>query len=98
FFIGSSSTVVFPNGSRPENSEASRYHFESTVLGGGIGRIMRSESDLIWFVETSFSVQYMKYQNDVVLDGEVPIVISRSTLADDSKLYSLYLTAGILLF
>lgn len=99
-FVGTSQTVLYPSGSRPsiESGSASRYYFMGEAIGASVGRLYRSKNENTWFVEFSVTMQAIKSRKGVELDGEAPIVVSSTNMANNSTIHSIYVTTGILLF
>lgn len=98
-FIGTAQTVLYPSGSRPElEGSASRYYFMGEAVGASVGRLYRSKNENTWFVEFSVTMQAIKSRKGVELDGEAPIVVSSTNMANNSTIHSIYITTGILLF
>lgn len=99
-FLGTSQTVLYPSGSRPDwGQSASRYYFMGEAIGASVGRLYKSKSiNNIWFVEFSITMQAIKSRKGVELDGEAPIVVSDENVSDNSTIHSMYITAGVMLF
>lgn len=97
-FLGSAPTVAFPEGYRLASSEGLRHHFQGPVIGAGIGHLEKRDSDLVWFVEANVSAQALKTMSDIRMDGEVPVVERKTTLTNNSTIYSFFVTAGMMMF
>lgn len=98
-FYGKAPTVIFFNGKTPaefENSNASRLQFDGPVYGAAVGRMFKSESGLIWFIEYSFTLQRLEEREAIHMNGQVPEVVGREK--DRSTLSSIYIMIGLLVF
>lgn len=98
-FAGRSITVLFPDRPFPPRFiPDSRIHFEGSVFGLSYGHLNRNESGRVWFIEGNISVETITDRDDIVMDGEVPVVVSTDSLSDPFAVYSFTLSVGILLF
>ncbi|KYG67911.1 hypothetical protein AZI87_01140 [Bdellovibrio bacteriovorus] len=100
-FIGRAPTVIFLNGDTPSNvsdPSVSRIHLDGPVAGIGWGLLNKTQKGQVWFSEISFTIQSLEQEDDVRMDGDVPVVVSSSSRTDNSNIYSLSWTVGILAF
>lgn len=98
-FVGRAPTVVFTDSEyRAEFGNISRIQFTGNVYGLGIGKVFPTKTGKHWYVEWNISEQQIKMKEDVVMQGEVPIVVEKTVINDNSRLYSIYMTMGWILF
>ncbi len=98
-FLGKAPTVVFFNGHPPaeyKGTKASRLQFDGPVYGFAVGKMFERKDGLLWFIETSATLQSLQEREAIHMDGDVPKVISRET--DQSTLVSVYFMIGVLIF
>ncbi len=98
-FYGKAPTVVFFQDNNPEDykdSDASRLQFDGPVYGLAVGKMFESRNGLIWFLETSGTLQRLEEREAIRMDGQVPEVIARTS--ERSTQVSLYAMIGILIF
>lgn len=101
FFLGRAPTVLFLNGENPRedsNPNTSRIHFDGPVVGLGWGVLKKNEKGQVWFTEIAATAQSLENEEDVMMDGEVPLVLSRSQVKNNGRIYSIAITIGILAF
>lgn len=98
-FAGAGVLVVVLGEDEPNiRQDTARLHMDGPALGMGFGRIYRTEKGKVWFAELNGTVQWIKHRDDVIVDGETPIAISSESVNDNSTIYSLQATVGIMLF
>lgn len=104
-FAGRAPSVLFLNGGEApkpnpnvQDSNISRIHFDGPIGGFGLGTLNKSKTGQIWFVEVSGSVQSLEQEEDVKMEGEIPVVVSSQSVDDHSTIYSVSLTVGVLAF
>ncbi|MEN0057211.1 MAG: hypothetical protein AAGB31_00115 [Bdellovibrio sp.] len=100
-FVGRAPTVLFLNGDTPDmisDPSVSRIHFDGPVAGLGWGVLNKTTRGQVWFTELTFTVQSLEQENDVRMEGDVPVVVSSNSITDNSNIYSLLWTIGILAF
>lgn len=98
-FYGKAPTVIFLNDSTPaeyKSRDAERLQFDGPVYGMAVGKYYKNDKDIIWFLETSATFQRLEERDTIRMDGEVPMVTN--TVKDSSRVVSLYLMIGLLLF
>lgn len=98
-FAGAGVLVVVLGEDEPQiNQDTARLHMDGPALGIGFGRIRRTNNGKVWFTEINGTVQWIKHKDDVKVDGETPIATSSEPVKDNSVIYSLQATVGIMLF
>lgn len=98
-FAGAGVLVVVLGEDEPSTRpDTSRLHTDGPALGMGFGKIQRTEKGKIWFSEINGTVQWIKHRDSVIVDGETPIAINSESVNDNSTIYSLQVTVGIMLF
>ena len=98
-FAGAGVLVVVIGEDEPTaRQDTARLHMDGPALGMGFGRIYRTNKGKVWFAELNGTVQWIKHRDDVIVDGETPIAISSESVNDNSTIYSLQATVGIMLF
>ena len=98
-FGGAGVLVIELGQSEPTFSkDTARLHMDGPAAGLGFGRIYRTNRSKVWFTELNGTVQWIKHRDDVMVDGETPIAINSQAVKDNSTVYSLQATVGILLF
>lgn len=98
-FAGAGVLVVLIGEDEPSaRQDTTRLHMDGPALGMGFGRIYRTEKGKVWFTELNGTVQWIKHRDSVIVDGETPIAISSESVNDNSTIYSLQATMGIMLF
>lgn len=90
--IGSGVLVIVPD------NNATRNQLDGPVIGAGFGKFESTYQGTIWYWEFTGTIQSMKQHDDIVMDGEVPVSIHSKPVKDNSKIYSLQMTLGVLLF
>ena len=98
-FVGYSPTVVYVgDGAEDEFGDFPRIHYSGVAYGLGFGKTYRTKNGRYWYIEMDLSKQRLKLKESVVMDGITPIVVERVTIKDNSRLYSVYITVGWILF
>lgn len=98
-FAGAGVLVVVLGEDEPTTrQDTARLHMDGPAVGLGFGKIRRTESGKVWFTELNGTVQWLRHRDDVIVDGETPIAISSEPLNDNSTVYSLQATIGVMLF
>lgn len=98
-FVGAGVVVIVLGEDEPTlKQDTQRLHMDGPALGVGFGRIRRTSSGRIWFTELNGTVQWIKHRDEVVMDGETPIAIDSQPINDNSTIYSLQASVGIMLF
>lgn len=100
-FLGRSPTVVYFNGSPPEEyreADISRVQFDGPVGGIAFGITEKLHDKNIWFFELAASVQQLQQHDGIRMEGEVPVVILSGPEGDKTQIWSVYASFGILLF
>lgn len=98
-FAGAGVLVIDTGEDEPTaRQDTARLHMDGPALGMGFGRTRRTEKGKVWFAELNGTVQWIKHRDDVIVDGETPIAISSEPVNDNSAIYSLQATVGIMLF
>lgn len=100
-FVGRAPTVLFLNGETNErisDPSVSRIHFDGPVAGLGVGVKKKNREGRVWFTELSFSAQSLEQEEDVRMEGEVPLVVASRSSRDNANIYSFFWTFGILAF
>lgn len=98
-FAGAGVLVIVLGEDEPTTrQDTARLHMDGPALGMGFGRIRRTEKGKVWFTELNGTVQWIKHRDDVIVDGETPIAISSKPVNDNSVIYSLQASVGIMLF
>lgn len=101
FFVGRAPTVLFLNGKTPKgvsDPSTSRIHFDGPVAGLGFGVFKKNAQGKVWFTEIAATAQALESEEDVMMDGEVPLVLSRNQVTNNARIYSIAVTFGILAF
>lgn len=101
-FFGRSPTVIFtadgPNPSIAHEEGVSRMQFDGTVSGLTFGNLARTKAGTIWFTEISYSYQHIDRVSEIQNRGDVPEVVYQGPAVPDSKMYTLTLSFGALIF
>lgn len=98
-FAGAGVLVIMLGEDEPNiRKDTARLHMDGPAIGAGFGRIYRTTRGKIWFAEVNGTVQWIKHRDDVIVDGETPIAISSQPVNDNSVIYSVQASIGILLF
>lgn len=98
-FVGYSPTVVYVgDGAKDEFGDFPRIHYSGYAYGLGFGKTYRTKNGHYWYIEMDVSNQRLKLKESVVMDGITPIIVERVTIKDNSRLYSIYITVGWILF
>lgn len=98
-FAGAGVLVIVLGEDRPSTREdTARLHTDGPALGMGFGKTRRTEKGKVWFTEINATVQWIKHRDSVIVDGDTPIAISSESVNDNSTIYSLQATVGIMLF
>ncbi|AFY02063.1 hypothetical protein [Bdellovibrio bacteriovorus] len=100
-FVGRAPTVLFLNGETPKgvsDPSTSRIHFDGPVVGLGWGILKKNSKGQVWFTEIAATAQTLESEEDVMMDGEVPLVLSRNQVTNNARIYSIAVTFGILAF
>lgn len=90
--VGSGVLVIVPD------NYPTRTHFDGLAIGAGFGKFESTQQNTIWYWEFTGTIQSMKQHDDIIMDGEIPVSIHSKPVKDHSKIYSLQITAGVLLF
>lgn len=98
-FAGAGVLVVVLNEDEPNvDNNTRRLHMDGPAVGLGFGQTQKTETGKIWFIELNGTAQLIKHRDDVAIDGQYPIAISSQPVNDNSTIYSLQFTIGVLLF
>lgn len=98
-FAGAGVLVVVIGEDEPSaRQDTARLHTDGPALGMGFGQTHRTEKGKVWFTEINGTVQWIKHRDTVIVDGETPIAINSESVNDNSTIYSLQASVGILLF
>ena len=98
-FAGAGVLVVVIGENEPSaRQDTTRLHMDGPAVGMGFGKIHRTENGKVWFIELNGTAQWIKHRDSVIVDGETPIAISSESVNDNSTIYSLQATVGIMLF
>lgn len=112
-FVGRAPTVLFLDGdsdlprsaafvkersSSESSGEASRIQFDGPVAGIAVGSLRKTNNGTVWFTELAFTVQSLDQENDIKMDGDVPVVISQEAVGSRTVIYGLAFSVGIMAF
>jgi hypothetical protein len=101
-FFGWGPAVAFLNDEeRPpelQDPEIDRLHLQGPVGGFSFGYFRKTDSGLVWFVEIAVAGHALWQVDAIKENEEIPIVLSRGPITDNSVLGTLYLTIGLLIF
>ena len=98
-FAGYSPTVVYVGSDEKEElGDISRIHYTGRAFGVGFGRTYKAKNGRYWYTEMDISGQKMTLKESVVMDGITPIVVEKTKIDDNSIIYSVYITVGLILF
>lgn len=78
--------------------DTARLHLDGPAIGAGFGKIRRTDKGKVWFTELNGTVQWLKHRDDVIVDGETPIAVSSEAVNDNSTIFSLQATIGVMVF
>jgi len=99
-FYGRSPTVIYlddaPEVTKQTNS--SRIQFDGPVYGFGVGKLLRTDTGKIWFIESAVSYQRLEKQTGIRNDGNVPKEIFNSKIDNPIEVFSLYAVIGVRIF
>ncbi len=98
-FAGKAPTVFYLRDS-PEiyrKTKASRIQYDGPVYGGAIGNMYDGANGKVWYVEYGFTYQQLNRYIGVKNDGEIPVTEFANT-GNKFKIYSLYVSIGLLVF
>lgn len=99
--IGRATNVsIFDDKAPPpyDQYQASRLQLEGSMLGLGVGFFQRSSSGRIWYLELTAERHEMKKLEAVTDVNKVPVVVAEQIVNDNSELYALCLTFGLMVF
>lgn len=98
-FVGASPTVIFLNDQERTDFKASRLHAEGPVFGVGAGTYFQSENKKhLYFFELNLSAQFLRHIDNVISEGDTPVIVSSSAVQDNSAIYTVLFNVGILVF
>lgn len=98
-FAGAGVLVIVLGENQPVvDKNTRRLHMDGPALGLGFGKTKKTEAGKVWFIELNSTAQQIKHRDDVAIDGQYPIAISSQAVNDNSTIYSLQFTMGVLLF
>ncbi|MES2803822.1 MAG: hypothetical protein V4654_15115 [Bdellovibrionota bacterium] len=98
-FAGAGVLVIVLDEAEPNvDNNTRRLHLDGPAFGLGFGQTKKTETGKVWFVELNATAQFIKHRDDVAIDGQYPIAISSQPVNDNSTIYSLQFTIGVLLF
>ena len=98
-FAGAGVLVVVVDEDKPTvNNNTRRIHMDGPAIGFGFGKTKITKTGLVWFIELNTTAQEFRHRDDVAIDGQYPIAISSQAVNDNSTIYSLQFTIGVLLF
>lgn len=102
FYIGFGRSVVFVNDRILQelnySGDINRIHFGGEATGLGLGLVWQTEDKQIHFIEINYGIHFLKNQENVNIQNEVPVVVANERINDNSRVYHTYLTYGVLLF
>jgi hypothetical protein len=93
---GSGVLVIIPDDGK--KSQASRIQLDGPAIGAGFGKFETTQKGDIWYWEFTGTIQSIKQREEIVMDGEIPVSIASRPVNDNSKIYSLQVSVGVLLF
>ncbi|RYZ70920.1 MAG: hypothetical protein EOP05_12635 [Proteobacteria bacterium] len=99
--IGRATNVSIFDGDAPApygQYNANRLQLEGTMWGLGIGFFQRSSSGRIWYMELTGERHEMRKLEAITDVNDVPIVVAEETIRDNSELYAVCLTFGLMVF
>jgi hypothetical protein len=99
--VGKATNVSIFDGDAPEpynQYNANRIQLEGGMWGAGIGFFQRSSSGRIWYMELTAERHEMTKLEAVTDVNDVPVVVAEQTVTDNSELYALCLTFGLMIF
>lgn len=100
-FVGRAPTVIKFEGTPPleyRQQGVDRIRLDGDVYGLALGRMKKTDSGLIWFLEIIGSVQFVESVEGIQIQYEVPEVSFQNSLNNNSTILSMYLTLGVLVF
>lgn len=98
-FAGAGVLVIVLGEDEPvANNNTRRLHMDGPALGLGFGQTKKTEVGRVWFLELNGTAQEIRHRDDVAVDGQYPVAISSQSVNDNSTIYSLQFTIGVLLF
>ena len=99
--IGRATNVsIFDDAAPPpyDQYKANRIQLEGNMQGLGFGFFQRSSSGRIWYLELTAERHEMKKLEAVTDVNNVPVVVAEQVVTDNSELYALCLTFGLMVF
>lgn len=78
--------------------QASRLQLEGGMIGLGVGFFQRSSSGRIWYLELTAERHEMTKLEAITDVNKVPVVVAEQVVNDNSELYALCLTFGLMVF
>ncbi len=78
-----------------QSSKASRVQFDGPVFGIAFGKMYEAATEKIWFLETAVTYQALNSARGIQEAGVVPETVYNRNI-DNSKIYSVYFTIGVL--
>lgn len=107
-FTGASPTVVFIKGNAaaldqlqafaPDGREIDRLNFNGPVAGIGLGSMRKNSQGLVWYTEFTLAAKWVEQEERIIMQGEVPVVVSSSSVDRNTMILSIYWTIGVLAF
>ncbi len=100
-FAGTGPAVAVFEGERPSPYKelgAQRLQWEGLVGGVGVGLFRTLPGGRIWFAEATLTLHSFRKQEVIKSEGEIPVVISRTTANDGESLNNLHLILGVAVF
>ncbi len=100
-FGGRAPTIIYLQNSAPiefRTRGVDRIRLDGPLAGLALGILETSLKGTIWFIEAGLTAQFIEVEEGVRSNGQVPEVVYQEALNDNSTIYSLYLSFGILAF
>jgi hypothetical protein len=99
-FVGESPTVIFLNDSKTPfgATGASRAQINGPLVGLGLGYLFKTSGGLNWFVETAAAYQWLRFEDAIVDQKDVPIVLKSNEVGGSPRIFTLAFNVGLVLF
>lgn len=99
-FVGDSPTEIYLGDEKNPLKAigATRAQIDGPVAGFGGGCFFQTTAGLNWFIEWDAAYQWLRYQDAIVDQNDVPVVIQSGDASHSPKIFSLALNIGLLLF
>lgn len=102
FFLGYGYSVAYVDRNALNelgySEDVNRIHFGGEFVGLGAGMVWETEEKKLHFFELNWGIHYLKNREAVNLQNDVPTVVTNDVVTDNSRVYHLHLTYGVLLF